>query len=158
MDLRTTLQQDAKAALKSGDKLTVSTLRMVQAKILEQEVQLRSSKGRDYHLSDDETLQVLSAYAKQRRQSIESYREGGRADLVEREEQELSIVERYLPARLDETELLRLIDESIEETGAKGLSDLGTVMKSVMAKAKSAADGRTVNQLAKRRLLELQNG
>ncbi len=158
MDLRSRLQQDTKTALKAGDKLVLSTLRMLKSKILEREVELRSEKGRDYHLNDEETIEVISSYAKQRRQSIESYRQGGREDLVEKEQQELSVVERYLPAQLDEDALEALVDRSIEETGALSLKDLGKVMKTVMSEAKGAADGKLVNQIAKRRLLERQNG
>ena len=158
MDLRSRLQQDMKAALKSGDKVVLSTVRMLQSKILEREVELRTTKGRDYHLNDEETIEVISSYAKQRRQSIESYLQGGRDDLVRNEQQELQVVERYLPAQLDESELEALVDRSIEETGARSLKDLGKVMKTVMAEARGAADGKIVNQIAKRRLLERQNG
>jgi uncharacterized protein YqeY len=158
MDLRSRLQQDMKAALKSGDKVVLSTVRMLQSKILEREVELRTTKGRDYHLNDEETIEVISSYAKQRRQSIESYLQGGRDDLVRNEQQELQVVERYLPAQLDESELEALVDRSIEETGARSLKDLGKVMKAVMAEARGAADGKIVNQIAKRRLLEQQNG
>ena len=158
MDLRSTLQQDMKRALKSGDKLTLSTLRMLQSKILEREVELRSSRGRDYHLNDQETIDVLAAYAKQRRQSIESYRQGGREDLAEREQRELAVVEAYLPAPLDETGIEALVARHIEETGATGLKDLGRVIKAVMAEAKGTADGKIVNQITKRVLLERQNG
>ena len=158
MDLRSTLQQDMKRALKSGEKLTLSTLRMLQSKILEREVELRSSRGRDYHLNDQETIDVLAAYAKQRRQSIESYRQGGREDLAEREQRELAVVEAYLPAPLDETGIEALVARHIEETGATGLKDLGRVIKAVMAEAKGTADGKIVNQITKRVLLERQNG
>ncbi|MEJ2077551.1 MAG: GatB/YqeY domain-containing protein [Acidobacteriota bacterium] len=158
MDLRSRLQQDMKAALKSGDKVVLSTVRMLQSRILEREVELRTTKGRDYHLNDEETIEVISSYAKQRRQSIESYLQGGRDDLVRNEQQELQVVERYLPAQLDESELEALVDRSIEETGARSLKDLGKVMKAVMAEARGAADGKIVNQIAKRRLLERQNG
>jgi uncharacterized protein len=158
MDLRSRLQQDMKTSLKAGDKLVLSTLRMLHSKILEREVELRSRKGRDYHLNDEETTEVIASYAKQRRQSIESYHQGGRNDLAEKEQQELAVVERYLPAQLDEEALEDLVDRSIEETGAQSLKDLGNVMKAVMAKAKGAADGKIVNQIAKRRLLERQNG
>ena len=158
MDLRSTLQQDMKRALKSGDKLTLSTLRMLQSKILEREVELRSSRGRDYHLNDQETIDVLAAYAKQRRQSIESYRQGGREDLAEREQRELAVVEAYLPAPLDEAGIEALVARHIEETGATGLKDLGRVIKAVMAEAKGTADGKIVNQITKRVLLERQNG
>ena len=158
MDLRSTLQQDMKRALKSGEKLTLSTLRMLQSKILEREVELRSSRGRDYHLNDQETIDVLAAYAKQRRQSIESYRQGGREDLAEREQRELAVVEAYLPAPLDEAGIEALVARHIEETGATGLKDLGRVIKAVMAEAKGTADGKIVNQITKRVLLERQNG
>ncbi len=99
MSLREQIQTDMKAAMKSGDKLRLSTLRMIRSRILEREVELRTKKGRDYHLGDSETQDVLNSYAKQRRQSIESYVEGGRDALAEKERAELAIVNEYLPRR-----------------------------------------------------------
>lgn len=156
MSITERLKSDVKEALKAGEKLRLSVLRMLQARILEREVELRSERGRDYHLMDEETLEVLAGYAKQRRQSIESYSQGGREDLASREREELAVVESYLPRALSEAEIETVVDRAIEEAGAAGLKDLGTVMKAVMAQVKSSADGKLVNQIVKRRLVERQ--
>jgi uncharacterized protein len=154
MNIKERLKSDVKEAMKAGEKLRLGVLRMLQARILEREVELRSDRGRDYHLTDEETLEVLAGYAKQRRQSIESYSQGGREDLASREREELEVVEGYLPRALTEAEIEGIVERVIQETGAAGLKDLGAVMKSVMAQVGSSADGRLVNQVVKGRLLE----
>jgi uncharacterized protein YqeY len=141
-----------RSALKSGDRHTVSVLRMVKAKILEREVELRSKKGRDYQLNDEETVEVISSYAKQRRQSIESYRQAGREDLAAQEQSELNILQHYLPKQLSEEEIEALVDQVISQTGASGPRDMGAVMKALMPQVKGAADGRMVNEIVRRRL------
>jgi len=158
MELKTRLQEDMKAAMKAGEKVTLGTIRMVQAKILEREIELRTSKGRDYHLSDEEILEVLASYAKQRRQSIESYQLAGRTDLADREKTELEVVERYLPKPLSPQELVEIVDRMIDQQQASSLKDLGRVIKAVMAEAKGAADGKIVNQVVKERLVARHGG
>ena len=153
MSLRERIQTEMKTALKAGDRIRVSTLRMLQSRILEREVELRAGKGRDYHLDDDETREVLTGYAKQRRQSIESYEAGGREDLAGKERAELAIVEEYLPRQLGTSEIEALVDRAVAETGARSLKDLGLVMKRVMAESRGAVDGRAVNEIVKRRLI-----
>jgi uncharacterized protein YqeY len=153
MSLKQRISEDMKSALKGGEKLRVGVLRMLNARILEREVELRASRGRDYHLTDSEVIEVLAAYAKQRRQSIESYRQGGREDLAQREEAELALVQDYLPKPLSASELTALVDRAIAETGASGLKDLGVVMKQVMAQVRGAAEGKEVSQVVKERLL-----
>jgi hypothetical protein len=153
MSLKQRISEDMKSALKGGEKLRVGVLRMLNARILEREVEFRASRGRDYHLADSEVIEVLAAYAKQRRQSIESYRQGGREDLAQREEAELALVQDYLPKPLSAAELTALVDRAIAETGASGLKDLGMVMKQVMAQVRGAAEGKEVSQVVKERLL-----
>src|SRR5262249_7640500 len=98
-------------------------------------------------LSDPEAIKALAAYAKQRRDSIESYRQGGREDLALKEEAELAIVQEYLPKQLAADEVRRIAREAIAEAGATSPKDLGAVMKIVMPRVKGAADGRMVNQI-----------
>ncbi len=152
MSLTERISSEIKTALKSGDHNTVSVLRMVRAKILEKEVELRTQKGRDYQLNDEETVGVILSYAKQRRQSIDSYRQGGRDDLVAQEEAELLVLQRYLPKPLSEEELEELVDQAISETGASGPQDIGMVMKALMPKVKGAADGKLVSEMVRRKL------
>lgn len=152
MSLKEKISADIKDAMKQHQREKVDVLRMLSARILEREVELRTSKGRDYSLSDEEALQVISTYAKQRRQSIESYRKGSRVDLAEKEERELEIVNSYLPRQLTDRELERLVNEVICETGASNPSHLGVVMKEIMPRVQGQADGRRVNEVVRRKL------
>ncbi len=91
------LVADLKTAMKAGDRARVNCSRMLRSRIQEREVALRGKHGRNYRLTDEEALQVVGAYAKQRRDSIDAYRQGGRDELVASEQAELSIVQEYLP-------------------------------------------------------------
>lgn len=152
MSLKEQISQDLKESLRAGEREKTGVLRMLRARILEREVELRSSKGRDYQLSDEETEEVLSSYAKQRQQSIRSYQDAGRSELVEKEKRELRIVETYLPRQLSESEIEQIIEKAIAESGAGSPSDLGQVMKLVMPQVKGMADGRLVNEIVRRKL------
>ena len=152
MSLKERITSEIKTAMKSGDRNTVSVLRMVKAKILEKEVALRSKKGRDYQLKDEEAVGVILTYAKQRRQSIDSYREGGREDLAVQEESELLILQQYLPKQLSEEEVEAMVEQAISETGASGPQDMGTVMKALMPKVKGAVDGKLLSEMVQRKL------
>ena len=152
MPLKAQLLDDLTSALKSGDSLKLGVLRMVKAEILKKEVSLRSEKGRDYELDDAETLLVLGSYAKQRRQSIEAYEKAGRGDLQATEESELKVVESYLPRALNDEELAAIVEESLAETGATEMREMGAVMKAVMARAQGRADGKQVSAMVRERL------
>ena len=116
--------------------------------ILEREI---ASRGEEVAgtLSDEQMQAIVTTYAKQRRDSITSYREGGRDDLVQQEEAELAIVTEYLPRQLSEEEIRKIVAEAIEESGASSPRDLGAVMKLAMPRVKGAADGKRVNQIAR---------
>jgi len=146
------LDADLKDALKARQARRVDCLRMLKAKILEGEVELRAERGRDYKLTDEEAQAVISTYAKQRRDSIEGFRQGGREDLVAKEEAELEIVSAYLPRQLGRDEIERIVTEAIAEAGAASAADLGRVMKLVMPRVKGAADGKLVNQIVREKL------
>jgi uncharacterized protein YqeY len=152
MSLKVRITSDITQALKKGDRTKVSVLRMVKARILEKEVELRSSKGRDYSLSDEETIGVITTYAKQRKQSIEAYRQAEREDLATQEEKELAILQNYLPKQLSESEIEALVDGAIQETGASSPNDMGNVMRVLMPRLKGAADGKVVNSIVRQKL------
>lgn len=152
MKLKERIAADTQQAMKARDAALVSVLRMVSAKILEKEVELRTSKGRDYQLNDSETVAVISSYAKQRRQSIESYLQGGREDLAAREQHELDILQKYLPSQLSVEEIRSVVENAIQEMGATGPQDMGQVMRMVMQKLKGAADGKTVHAVVQQKL------
>ena len=103
-------------------------------------------------LTDDEIVQLLMKYAKQRREAIELYEKGGRQDLVEKEKAELAIVESYLPKQLSEEEIRELVREAIEAVGASSPKDLGKVMQYVMPKVKGRAEGSLVNKIVREEL------
>jgi len=142
-DLKAGLQEAAKAALKSGDAVKLSTLRLLLAAVHNEEIKLRKELG------TEEIQKVVSTLSKQRSESIELYRKGGRDDLAQREEAELRILREFLPQPLSEPEIEALIRESIAQSGARGVQDLGKVMKQVMPKVSGRSDGKKVNELAK---------
>lgn len=143
MELKAGLQEAAKAALKSGDAVKLSTLRLLLAAVHNEEIKLRKELG------TEEIQKVVSTLSKQRSESIELYRKGGRDDLAQREEAELRILREFLPQPLSEPEIEALIRESIAQSGARGVQDLGKVMKQVMPKVSGRSDGKKVNELAK---------
>lgn len=149
MPLKAQIEADLKAAVKAGDSTRRDLLRMLKARILESEVQLRAKRGRDYALTDAETIEVVTQYAKQRRQSIDAYREAGREDLAGKEERELEALQPYLPRQLSREEIEALAREAIASSGASSAKDLGTVMKLVMPKVQGAADGKVVNEIVR---------
>ena len=143
MGLKVEIHDGMKAALKSGDRLTLSTLRLLLSALHNEEI-----KGRR-ELTPEEILKTISSLCKQRRESIEYFRKAERTDLVEKEEAELGVLRRFLPQALSEEEVRALVRSSIEEVGAKGLRDLGKVMKQVMPKVTGRTEGKRVTELAK---------
>jgi uncharacterized protein len=143
MSLHQRLDDDLKRAIKSSDKLKTSVLRMVKAAIKNRQVE----KQRE--LSEEEIISVILTLSKQRRESIELFSKGGREDLADKEKQEISILQAYLPSQLTQEELDRLIIESIQESSAEGVKDIGKVMRLLMPKVKGTADGKMVNQRVK---------
>ena len=138
---------DITAAMKSRDSARLSALRMLKAALMNKNVE----KGRD--LDEAESLQVVASLVKQRRDSIEQFRSGGRTDLAEREAAEITVLEAYVPPPMDAQAIEALVDEAIRESGASSAKDMGRVMKAVMAKiAGAAADGRMVSDLVRKKL------
>ena len=142
MSLYERLDSDVKCALKEGNSLKVSVLRMALSaiKTLQIEKNIKS-------LDDSNVIQILQRQAKQHRESIEQFAKGGRQDLVDKESSELKILDEYLPKQMTEEELLAIIKTAIADTGAVLKSDTGKVMRAVMEKAKGKADGKTINKL-----------
>ena len=149
MSISQRIVEDMKTAMKAGDKDRLGTLRMLKSKLQMAEVDLRAKKGLDYVLEDEQALGALSSYAKQRRDSIESYDKAGRPDLAAKERTELEIVQEYLPAQLGEDDVREIVKQAIAEVNASSPDDMGAVMKVVMPKVKGVADGKLVNQLVR---------
>jgi uncharacterized protein YqeY len=150
MSLKDQIGEDIKAAMKSKDKVRLETVRSIKKALLEKEVSLRPTGQTE--LTEAQEMEVLVQQAKQRRDSIEQYRQVGRSDLVDQEAQELAILETYLPTQLSDEELSKVIDEIITEVGATSPKDLGKVMGSAMQRVKGQADGKKIQELVKARL------
>jgi len=146
MSLKGTITEDMKSAMKAGDKDRLKVVRLMLAAIKQIEVDTRSE------LDDTAVLGVLDKMVKQRRDSIEQFAKGGRDDLVAIEEAEISVLETYLPTKMDDTELEALIDETIAATGAESIRDMGKVMGAIKGKAAGRADMGTVGAKVKSRL------
>ena len=141
------ITKDIADAMRRKDQATLAPLRMLKAALMNKEVE----KGRAP--DDAESTQVVIALVKQRRDSIEQFRAGGRQDLVDREQAEVVFLERYLPPAADEAAINQAIEAAVTETGASGPKDMGKVMKAVMTKLMGlTVDGRTVSELVKTRL------
>jgi uncharacterized protein YqeY len=132
-----------KAAMKSGDRVVLSTLRLLSSALHNEEIKQHRE------LSTDEILKTVATLCKQRQESIEFFRQGGRTDLLQQEEAELAVLRRFLPEALSEEEVRALILSSIDEVGARGVQDLGRVMKQLMPKVTGRSDGKRVSELAK---------
>ena len=149
MAIRERIVADLTAAMKAKDTQRLGVVRMLKSRIMEAEVEQRARKGPDYVLEDQECLAVIATYAKQRRDSIEAFRKGGKEDLAAKEEAELAIVQQYLPAPMSEDEVRRIVTAAIAETGAASAKEMGAVMKIVMPRLKGEADGALVNRIVR---------
>jgi hypothetical protein len=146
VDLKAQLTEDLKSALRSGDKLRTSVIRLLTALIKNREVEKRGP------LTDAEALQAVSASCKQRQEAIEQYRQGGRQDLVDKETAELAILQSYLPAALSPDELQTLVQEAIRNSQASSPREMGKVMALLIPKVTGRADGKVVSTLVREML------
>jgi hypothetical protein len=138
---------DIADAMRKRDQTSLAPLRMLKAALMNREVQKGAA------LDEADSLQVVRALVKQRRDSVEQFRAGARHDLADREQAEIVLLERYLPPPVDETAVADVIERVMTEMGSPGIKDMGQVMKRVMAMlAGSSADGRLVSELVKKRL------
>ena len=149
------------AAYKAKNEEDVSTLRMLKSAILNKKIE--RSMAKDEVLSDDEAIAVLKSEAKKRADSIESYKAGGREDLMAKEAAEIAIIKKFLPEQMGEDAVRELVKEAIAELGSPrfseagnpGPSGFGKIMGAVIAKAKGAADGATVSKVVKEELAKI---
>jgi uncharacterized protein len=144
--LKARLRDEQRAALKSGEKVRLSTLRMLSAAVTNREVELARP------LTDEEFVEVAVREVKRRKEAAEAFASGGREDRAEAEREEQRILEAYVPAGLSEEEVDALVDDAISATGASGPGDLGKVMGQVMAKARGRVDGKAVQAKVRARL------
>ncbi|WP_048600323.1 GatB/YqeY domain-containing protein [Rubeoparvulum massiliense] len=141
MDLQEQLSTDMKEAMKAKDKTSLSVIRMIRSALKYDEIQ------RKRPLTDDEALAIVVHEMKLRRDSLQEYEKAGRDDLVEQINEEMRIIEKYLPKQMDEEELRQLIQATIASVGATSKKEMGKVMGAIMPKVKGRADGTLINRL-----------
>jgi uncharacterized protein YqeY len=146
MTMQDRLTEAMKDAMRAKDSLRLNTVRLIRTAVKNREIDARRE------LDEQEIVAVLSTLVKQRRESAQAYREGGRPELADKEEQELAVIQEFLPAQLGEEEVRGIIEEAVAETGATSMKDMGKVMKVVTARTVGRADGRVVSDLVKARL------
>ncbi len=149
MSLANQFEADLKSALKQGHKDVALTLRMLKASILNEQISQKIDKANA--ASDDLVLAVLKREVKKRKEAITSYQQAGRNDLVAKEQAELAILDKYLPAQLSVEDIARVVDEVINQLAADE-KNIGTVMKQVIAKIGNQADGKTISAIVKDKL------
>jgi uncharacterized protein YqeY len=140
-DLQIRIREDLRAAMKNRDLICRDTLRLVQAEIKNAEIEKREA------LDSNALISLLQKQVKQRQESIIQFERGGRQDLVEREQAELEILEKYLPKQISRDEIAAVAEQVIIQVGAMGPQDKGKVMGPMMAEIRGKADGRLVNQV-----------
>jgi uncharacterized protein YqeY len=143
MALKKQIQTDMMAAMKSGDEIRVSALRMLKAAVLKLEVSGKEKK----EATDEEILGLVNKEIKQRRDSADQFRKGDRLEMAEKEEKEIEVLKAYMPPQLDEATIEKLANEAITEVGATSKKDMGKVMGALMPKLKGMADGAVVNRI-----------
>ncbi len=146
MNLEEKLLEEMKQAMKTNDKIRLSTIRMIRSSSKNKEIELRRK------LEDEDIFKVIQGMVRKGEESIEQFQAGGRNDLVEKEKMEIEILKSFLPQAIPQEEIIKIIDETIQETQSSSLKDLGKVMKAVMPRLGGKADGKVINQLVKERL------
>ena len=138
-DLKQKLTEDLKQAMRGGDKVRRSVIRLVMAAVKNAEIARRAA------LDDTDILGIIAKEVRQHQESIEAFRLGNRQDLVTQEEMELAVLREYLPQQMSREEIIAAARQVIEEVGAQGLGDKGKVMPKLIAELKGRADGREIN-------------
>ncbi|MBI5017464.1 MAG: GatB/YqeY domain-containing protein [Deltaproteobacteria bacterium] len=144
--LVTRIERATIEAMKARDAARTSALRMAKAALQNRAIEKRAP------LDDGDAVQVLGTLAKQRREAIEQFRAGGRADLAEKEEAELLVLQEFLPEALSEEQVRQAVHETVAAVGAAGSKDMGKVMSALMPRVKGRADGKLVNALVREAL------
>ncbi|MCI0408778.1 MAG: GatB/YqeY domain-containing protein [Acidobacteria bacterium] len=144
--LRERLADDLRGALKSGDRLKTSVLRLLSSLIKNREVEKRGE------LDEQEIIQAVVASCKLRKEAIEQYQKGGRQDLVEKEQAELKLLEAYLPLPMSPQELREKVNEAVAAASATSIKDMGKVMALLMPQISGRADGKVASQMVREAL------
>ena len=144
--LKEKLMEDLKAAMKERDEIKKNTVTMIKAAVLQVE------KDKQIQLDDTQIIDIISKEAKKRKDALVEFEKSGRQDLVDQTNKELEVIKEYLPEELSVEELEKIIEETIAEVNAVDMKDMGKVMQAVKAKTTGRADGKTINEIVKKKL------
>ena len=147
MSIRERITAEMKVAMKARDALRLGTLRMIKAEIIKQETEPGASA-----MDEAALVRLLQSMKKQRMDAIGLYEKGGRQDLADKERGEITILEDFMPAQMDEAELASVVETVVTELGATSMKDMGRVIKAVMARTAGSVDGKRVSTTVKMRL------
>ena len=148
MSLREKINEQFNTALKSKNKTLISTLRLVLAAIKERDISNRTNEKKE-PVKDEEIVKVLRRMKKQRQESVDLYKKGGRQELLEAEESEIKIIDTFLPKQLNEEDTKKICKETIESLGASSMKDMGKIMGSLKKKYSDTIDFSKVNTIVK---------
>lgn len=149
------IKKDLKIAMKAKETLKISTLRMITSSIKNIEINNRTSskdESSNESLSDNEIIQLLTKMIKQRKESAEIYKESDRSDLEKKENDEIEIIEKYMPSQINDDEIDKLISEIIDETGSSNIKDMGRVMAILKEKYSGQMDFGKASLIVKEKL------
>ncbi|WP_017186149.1 GatB/YqeY domain-containing protein [Alkalibacillus haloalkaliphilus] len=146
MSLLDRLNEDMKQAMRKKEKDKLTVIRAIKSSLQNEAI------SKNEELTEDDELQVLTREVKQRKDSLQEFKDASREDLVEKTERELALIETYLPKQLSDEELHQIIEKTIQEVGATSKQQMGKVMSAVMPKVKGKADGSKVNQFVLKQL------
>jgi uncharacterized protein YqeY len=150
MSMRETMMTAMKDAMRSGDKVRLSTIRLMNAALKDKDIEARGlGKG---EATDDEILALLQKMVKQRQESLAIYEQAGRTDLAEQERAEVAVISSFLPKQMDEAEMTAAIAAVVESTGAQGMKDMGKVVSALKAKYAGQMDFSKASAMVKARL------
>ena len=141
--LKEKLMSDLKEAMKEKQILRKNVVQMIRAAILQVE------KDKQIELDDNQVIEIIAKESKKRKDSLSDYEKSGREDLIEQVKQEIEIIAQYLPKQISREEIISIVKEVIQETGATSIKDMGKVMKAAKEKMGAAADGKTINEAVK---------
>lgn len=141
------IKSDLKEAMKKKDQSSIITFRGILSALHNKEIELKKKE-----LTDEEVISVLEMQAKQRRDSIIEFEKGGRDDLAEKEKEELELIAKYLPAKMDDSGVEKIVDQAIKSTGASGKQDMGKVMGEVIKMGQGKIDGAAASRIVSQKL------
>ena len=143
------LKEDLKESMLARDELRTSVLRLLLSAINYYEIQ---KGGAGYSATDEDVISVIQKEVKQRKDSIEQFKNAQRQELVEKEEKEMAILNKYLPEQMGEEEIAKIVKATISETGVSSMQEMGKLMGALMPKVKGKADGNLVSQIVRKEL------